>query len=302
MRISLVIPTFKRRERLAALLQDIRAQQLQPQEVVIVDNDADGSARAAVAAALADEPGYPIRYAIQPVKNISITRNMTVELSSCEWIAMIDDDERAPPDWLRLLAEAATAQNADAIIGPVLPQLPATAPRWIAKGRFYDFPRMRSGTLVPPNQLRIGNLLVRAAALKDLPQWFDPDLGLTGGEDGDLLARMRLQGARIVWCDEAVVREPVEERRLRLKWILMRGLRGGQDFARHTLKGRYGPVTLRRRTVLLGRAALQLIVAAALVVVSLPLGWHHAAAWLVKVWANAGKISVVFGLHYREYA
>src|SRR5262249_39782258 len=130
---------------------------------------------------------------------------------------------------------------------------------------------------------------------------FDPAYGLTGGEDGDLLSRLALNGARIVWCDEAIVQEPVEKSRLSLKWLLRRAMRGGQDFARHLLAGRYGSQVAGRGR-LFARALFQLLAAAVLAVLLLPAGRHHAAHWLTKASANWGKLSVFLGMHYREYA
>jgi succinoglycan biosynthesis protein ExoM len=235
------------------------------------------------------------------VKNISITRNRTVELATGQWLAFVDDDERAPDFWLARLAAAATQFEAAGVLGPVDPVLPAEAPAWIRRGRFYDFPRMPTGTVIPPNRLRFGNLLLLAEPLKALGTAFDPAYGLTGGEDGDLLSRLVLAGAKIVWCDEAIVHEPVEKSRLNLKWLLRRSLRGGQDFARHTLTGRYGPRTANRFRLFV-RALAQLVAAAGLALLLLPLGRHHAAHWLTKASANIGKLSIFLGLHYREYA
>jgi succinoglycan biosynthesis protein ExoM len=160
---------------------------------------------------------------------------------------------------------------------------------------------MSSGSVVPPNRLRFGNLILRASAVKGMDVIFDPAYGLTGGEDGDLLSRMSLRGARIVWCDEAVVHEPIEKSRLTLTWLLRRSMRGGQDFARHFLSGRYGK---RRggRVGLFARALFQLLGAALLAVATLPFGRHHAAHWLTRMTANVGKLSVFLGWHYREYA
>jgi succinoglycan biosynthesis protein ExoM len=88
---------------------------------------------------------------------------------------------------------------------------------------------------------------------------------------------------------------------LSLTWLLRRSLRGGQDFARHALAGRYGPRNMGR-TRLFVRALLQLIAAAGLTVLVLPLGRHHAVHWLIKASANLGKLSTFLGWHYREYA
>jgi succinoglycan biosynthesis protein ExoM len=301
MSISVCIATYRRPDRLEALLLDLTRQTLLPGEVIVVDNDAAASARAVIERCRQRPMPFPLHYDIQPQKNISLTRNRTVELTKHEWLAFVDDDERAPDFWLARLAAAAGKYAADGVLGPVDPVVPDDAPGWIRRGRFYDFPRMPTGAVVPPNRLRFGNLLLRSAAVKSMDVIFDPAYGLTGGEDGDLLSRMALRGARIVWCDEALVHEPIETSRLNLKWLLRRSLRGGQDFARHSLSGRYGQRTAGRSRLFL-RALVQLMAAAAIAIVVLPLGRHHSAHWLTRASANIGKLSIFLGWHYREYA
>jgi succinoglycan biosynthesis protein ExoM len=300
--LSLCIATYRRPERLAAVLHDLTQQTRLPDEVVVVDNDPDESARPVVEARQRGSAPYRIRYAVQPQKNISLTRNKTVELATGDWLAFIDDDERAPLPWLAQLMDAAIRYKADGVLGPVNPVVPPSAPGWIRRGRFYEFPRMDSGVVIPPNRLRFGNVLVKASWLRRSSVPFDPSLGLTGGEDGDLLARLQQQGARIVWCDEAIVNEPVEPARLSLQWLMARALRGGQDFARHTLVGRYGEMSELQRVNFFATALCQAVAASALAVVVLPLGRHHAARWLTTASANIGKLSVLWGWRYREYA
>jgi len=300
--VSLCIATYRRPERLAAVLDDLAQQQRLPDEVVIVDNDAAATARSVVQESIEKGAPYPIRYAVQPLKNISLTRNKTVELAGGDWVAFIDDDERAPPPWLAQLMDAAARFHADGILGPVDPVVPPSAPGWIRRGRFYDFPRMSTGTVIPPNRLRFGNVLLKGSLLRSADGPFDPALGLTGGEDGDLLSRLVQQGARVVWCDEAIVREPVEPARLSLRWLLRRALSGGQDFARHSLAGRYGAMSTAARAGFFCRALVQALAAAGLALITWPLGRHHAARWLTTLSANIGKLSVFWGWRYREYA
>jgi len=299
--ISVCIATHRRPERLAALLEDLRWQRLPPHEVVVVDNDVEGSAAAVVARARARAP-YPIRYAVEPRKNIAHARNGTVAMSRGTWLAFVDDDERASPKWLETLARAAMRYGAHGVLGPVEPIVPESAPRWLQRGGLYAFARLRSGEPVPLNRMRFGNVLLSAPLVRAQQPVFDPRYGLTGGEDGDLLARLVHAGARIVWCDDAPVHEPVDASRLSLRWLLLRALRGGQDFARHALAGRYGPPTATRRALLLLRALAQAGLALLLALICLPAGRHHAAHWLARASANLGKLSAFLGWHYREYA
>jgi succinoglycan biosynthesis protein ExoM len=301
LKLSVCIATYRRTDRLSAVLADLAAQSVKPDQIVVVDNDAGGSARGVVEAFAAGS-ACPVLYAVQPERNIALTRNRTVELADGEWLAFIDDDERAPLRWLEQLMDAAQRYGADGVLGPVDPVVPATAPTWIRRGNFYDFPRMQTGDLVPLNRMRFGNIVLRGATLRAEPGPFNVAYGLTTGEDGDMLVRLVKRGARIVWCDEAVVHEPVEDKRLHLKWLLQRAISGGQEFAHKSLRGTFGQVTPQSKASLFLRALLQLCIAACLAIVCLPAGRHRAARWLIAAWANAGKLLGMCGWRYREYA
>ena len=301
MKISVCIATFRRPEKLGSLIDDLAKQERLPDEVVVVDNEAAGGAKAVVEQRRIGAP-FPIKYAIQPERGIALTRNLTVELAEGDWLAFVDDDERAPPSWLRQLVEAAAQYRADGVLAPVVPSVPDDAPEWIRRGRFYDFPRAESGTIVPLNRMRFGNVLLRGEPLRREPGPFDTDYQLTTGEDCDLLSRMANNGAKIIWCDEAIVIEPVEAKRLSLKWILMRALSGGQEFARNTLDGTYGQPTPMIRVQLFIRASLQLISALGLAAITLPLGRHRAVHWLARAWANLGKLSAFWDWKYQAYS
>lgn len=302
MKISVCIATYRRLDRLALVLNDLAAQERKPDEVAVVDNDAQGSARSVIEAFRASQPGFDVHYDIQPERNIAKTRNRTVSLASGDWLAFIDDDERAPAAWLRQLIEFALAHKADGVLGPVVPVVPDSAPQWIRRGNFYDFPRTPTGEEVPLNRMRFGNLILRGAPLRALPGPFDERYGLMAGEDGDLLVRMVAQGARIIWDNEAIVTEPVEDSRLSLRWLLQRALGGGQEFARKSMAGRYGEMGLGRRVAFYSDAFTKLLISVVLTPLTLPLGRHQAALWMTRASANLGKLSVLWGWRHREYA
>jgi succinoglycan biosynthesis protein ExoM len=301
MNLSVCINTYRRSDRLELLLEDMCRQELLPQQVVVVDNDAEGSARPVVERRRSEGAPFRLDYDIQPLRNIARTRNRTVQLAEGEWLAFVDDDERAPPEWLRLLLAAAAQYQADGVLAPVQPDLPPDAPRWIRGGRFYDFPCPTSGAVIPLNQMRFGNVLLRAHWLRSEPGPFDERYGLMTGEDGDLLVRLVHRGARIVSCREAFVREPIERKRMSLRWLMRRAFSGGQEFARQTLRGRYGRMSGPRAGLFLCRATLQLCAAALLTIIVLPAGLHRAAAWCIRTWANLGKLSVLWGDRFEAY-
>lgn len=305
--VSVCLATFKRNEQLLLVLEDIAAQSFLATEIVIVDNDAAGSARPVVEQfASQHQETFQVRYAIQPEKNIALTRNMTLELATGDWFAFIDDDERASPTWLERMVKCALDCKALGVLGPVIPVLPDDAPGWIRRGgNLYECPRMPTGTVVPLNTMRIGNALLHRSALADETVAFDPAYGVTGGSDSDLLIRLVNKGVRIVWCDEALVEEGVAPNRLRLNWVLKRYMRGGQDYARQFLTGRLTKARLPswwQRVAFFSRALIQMCVAAVLALVSLPFGRSYSVQWLARTWANFGKLAVLSGWHYREYA
>lgn len=298
--ISICVCTCRRPAALARLLARL-ATQAPPRfhELVVVDNDADGSARETCATAATP---FALRYAVEPRRNIARARNRAVALAQGEWLGFLDDDEIPAPDWLAQLWAAAAAHDADAVLGPVIARPPADAPAWIREGRFFERRRFRTGTPVPRNELRIGNALIRRQPLARLRGPFDPAYGLTGGEDGDMLCRLARQGARIVWCDEAVVVEPVERPRLAPRWLLRRAWRGGNDYARHFLAGHYGPHGPLRRAAFAVRAAAQALAALVLTLFALPLGRARWLRRLRQAWANAGKLAALRGRRFLEYA
>jgi succinoglycan biosynthesis protein ExoM len=301
MKLSVCIATHRRNNQLDEVLDDLRRQTVLPDQVVVVDNDAAGGARPVIEKQRADAP-FRIDYAIQPERNIARTRNRTVELAEGEWLAFVDDDERAPETWLQGLLEAARKHHADGVLSPVEPRLPTDAPNWIRRGRFYDFPHQADGAIVPLNCMRFGNVLLRANWLKEEPGPFDERYRLATGEDGDLLVRLANKGARIVWSEAAPVFEPVDSKRMSLSWLLRRAYSGGQEFGRQTLRGVYAPAGWIAATVFFIRVVVQIAVAAALALICLPAGRHRTAGWLITVWANLGKLAAFWSRPLQTYS
>lgn len=221
--IDLCICTF-RRESLAEALRSAAAQVLPATHrlrIIVADNDEAPSALARVRAL-----GLEIEYVHAPARNISIARNACLDTATGEWIAFLDDDETAPPDWLARLLTCAAETKADAVFGPSRALYPAGTPDWITVNDFHsNLPQRRGGEVETGHSC---NVLFRRPPA-DLR--FDPALGRSGGEDTDFFFRLHRAGRRFAICDQAQVSEPVSPSRLSLRWLAERRIAEGQHYA-----------------------------------------------------------------------
>ena len=219
--ISVCIPTFRREGMLPRLLRNVATQQTEGQfefSVVIIDNDADGSAREIVSR-LAAELRLDITYAVGKVNTIPVARNHAVRLARGNFIGIIDDDEFPPPEWLRTLYRAIQAFGVDGALGPVKPFFEDQPPDWLVKGRFCERPVHRTGTLLKWNQTRTGNVLLKREVFERYGVFFDERFA-TGGSDQEFFRQAMSHGCRFVAVDEAPVWEVVPpERQTRSYWI-----------------------------------------------------------------------------------
>ena len=199
-------------------------------QVVVIDNDPDGSAKATC-----DEVGerhaYPLRYVVEKRRGIPFARNaaIAVALSDSDFIAFIDDDESPEPDWLAELLRVQDYYKADVVTGPCLPRYFDPPPDWVVEGAFHDRPRHPTGTLRPV--AFTGNALVRAVVFESFDRHFDEAMALSGGGDEEFFTRVVAAGFQIIWADNAIVHESVPASRVTLRWILQRGFRVGTSSA-----------------------------------------------------------------------
>ncbi len=298
MRVATCIITYRRPRWLAACLESLsllRVDAANELTVVVVDNDPEGSSRIAVAD-LQGRCRWPVVYDIEPQRGISYARNRAVRVAleqGADFLAFIDDDETATPDWLMELIEVQRRYAADAVSGPVLPSYEPGIPGWAIRGGFFERPRHPTGTAL--DCTRTGNCLISSTMVAGVAEPFDPAFALTGGGDTDFFRRAHQRGARIVWADSAIVYERVPASRARVPWLLRRAYRGGASFAASERKGaRRFPVRLLTGCARLAFGCLLLLPAAML-------GKARAVRMLVIACVGAGLMIGSFGLLYREY-
>ncbi|QQE67143.1 glycosyl transferase family 2 [Leptolyngbya sp. BL0902] len=233
--VSICISTYKRPEKLATLLMSLNSltfDELDPPniEIIVVDNDGYGSA-AAVCENMASYLRWPLKYDIEPVQGVSYARNRSINNASdfSDFIAMIDDDEVPHPAWLERLLIVQNQYCADVVTGPVFPIFEASVPKWIKKGNFFAPKSYQTGQTL--ETAFTGNVLVRTRELKKLDRVFDERFAIKGAEDTHLFMRLKADGCKIVWANEAVADEWIPSSRTNLKWILRRGYWGWSSYS-----------------------------------------------------------------------
>ncbi len=227
--VSVCVATFRRPQGLARLLRSLESMCDDTRftsEVVIVDNDAEGSAQAV---AEAWRPRFAhLTYVIETERGISQARNRGVAVARGRWIAFIDDDEEACPGWLQAYEQAAQRHDADGYFGPVRPCPEGAAPAWFSVDAFFPYPELPDAGRIDATHTRTGNAFLRRDLLGEAP--FDPAFALTGGGDYDLFARLVDAGACFRWCAAAATIDYLPAERLTWRWLLQRAFRGGYTY------------------------------------------------------------------------
>jgi len=290
---SVCIATFKRPVLLKKLLNSL-VDQILPEdveiEILIVDNDAEKSAKSIYEQFL-DTSQFQIHYYTQPIKNISLTRNMAVEKATGEYILFIDDDEVASQEWIANLLFTLKEFNADAVFGRVISYFIGAPPLWVTKCFLYNRPAPPTGT--EALSTRTGNCVVKSSLLKEIRGPFNPEYGVTGGEDTQLFEKLRHKGAKFVNCYEAWTSEFVPPERTQIRWLLKRAFITGNNHTRRRIEfAQSGKIKIRFIQAIIG--ICYSIISLFLILIPVPKKiWR--VHWVLKVAANIGKLYAVFG-------
>lgn len=176
-------------------------------EVLVIDNDAQGSGREAALAAAADagvpvrfpadapveSGGMSVRYVVEERPGVAAVRNRALdETAERDLLIFIDDDEDPEPGWLAALVGLWASTGCQAVAGPVIPVYEVEPEEWVRQGEFFVRRTWPTGTVRPvaaSNCLLLDLGFVRRAGLR-----FDEAFGATGGEDTLFTRRLRAAG------------------------------------------------------------------------------------------------------------
>jgi len=289
--ISVCICTFKRPQMLSNLLSKLQDQVTEDRftySAVVVDNDANKTALDTVND-WKNKSSIQIDYFCEPEQNIALARNKAVANAKGNFIAFIDDDEFPDKNWLINLFKTLNQYQCAGVLGPVKPYFEIPPPEWIIKGKICERKSYPTGTILKkPDETRTGNVLLNKAICRNQEKPFNPEFGLSGGEDVDFFGRMMKKGLTFVWCDEGPVFEIVPPERFTRAYHLNRALvRGSVNSSNLSLFNKH---------------ALKSLCAFFLYTMSLPilslLGHHLFMKYLIKDCDHIGKLMGFIGYKF----
>jgi len=293
--VTVCICTFRRPTGLLEAMASVAEQRL-PRRVqltlFVVDNDHEPSARRLVER-FAKDAGFPVVYRHYPGENISIARNGALDATGTRWLAFLDDDERASPNWLvELLAQRAGART---VFGPCEAVYAAHAPSWMRRADYHSNRIVhRHGAIETGHTC---NALIDVAFVRRHSLRFDVELGRSGGEDTIFFHAMRRCGAKLAYAPNAIVFEDVAAGRATVGWIARRRYRAGQTYA--LMLRRFSP----RRYALWAWMSPLKIAFCSFVGASTCFDSARASRWAMRGVFHLGGLSYAlgFGIH-QEYA
>jgi len=293
--VSIVIPTLNRPKALeravaSALAQTDLADLEVEIEILVVDNSADGNARALVET-MASGARWPLRYISMPVPGVANARNAGVLAARGRWVAFLDDDEQASETWLSQHIRTARRSGAQAVFGPVTAkaeggrEIGPLAPYF---SRHFDRVDGEDVTDLAPYLGTNNSMFDRESCLGGAGGPFDTSLNETGGEDTLLLRHLVRQGKRLAWSAGAEVTEWVPERRLNWAYVRKRTFLSGQ--IRVLTHHKAQPVEWSRIAFWMAAGLAQIVLHGVAAILIAPFDRIRAEKARVKVRGGLGKV------------
>ncbi|EDY20285.1 glycosyl transferase family 2 [Chthoniobacter flavus Ellin428] len=229
MDISIILCTYNRAESLRRALKSL-AQCTPPPgvelELVVVDNNSSDH----TPEVCRETPmPFPSRYLLEKIQGKSFALNLALEKTDAPFLLFTDDDMEYDERWLVAHWEAGQRLTEYGFFGGAIPpRFESAPPAWFAAHA--------SGALAPViGYLNLGekervlehalggaNMAIRRSAMEGLQ--FDTDLGrqgsgTVGGEENDLINRLRRRGAQGCYLPQAITYHCIPARRTNEAYI-----------------------------------------------------------------------------------
>jgi glycosyltransferase involved in cell wall biosynthesis len=263
--------------------------------MVIVDNDATGSAKATVEG-FGQTGAYDMIYVVEPNQGIPFARNRALDSAppGTDLFCFLDDDEWPVDGWLDAMLETREKNRADCVYGPVQPVYPENPPEYFIRARVFERKKNTDGQRISyaaSNNVMFDYPLIRSWNLR-----FEEKMRFTGGTDYLFFNQAIRRGMQVFWADKALVYDIVPANRMTWKWVLQRQYRLGNTFAvSEVLHG-----NLKRRIYRAAYGATRVVLGLVMLPAILISPYWGMRA-LTHVLRGAGMVNGILGHAYQEY-
>jgi succinoglycan biosynthesis protein ExoM len=297
--VAVCVCTYQRPLQLSRLLDSL-ANIARPSSTsfIVVDNDGSDAEIEERVAQFRNRSRARVEYVVERTAGIAAARNTAVA-SACamgaKTIAMLDDDEWAPPEWLSELIKVRDVSGAAVVGGPVRPVFEAGTSDIEGYESLWSIGKgSRDGRVFVSCTC---NCLIETSATSALGNDpFPTNFGLTGGEDAVFFRRLHNAGVKMEWAENAVLFEAVPRVRARFSWMRQRWYRQGNvGVACERIARSPGEIPPLLKTLLLfGRLPFY------------PM-FNRAALRLPRIWQLEwaklrGRVAAHAGMVFQEYA
>ncbi len=238
--LSVVVCTYNRAAMLTHVLESLSQQTISTEEfeVIVVDNNSQDETVDVAKNLLSQFKKYQLLR--EPLQGLSHARNCGWRAATGEYVAFLDDDAKATPDWCEQIVSAFTMASPApvAVGGPIYPWYEVSPPSWFSD----DFEIRSWGTEVgflPESRARFGfsgsNMAFQKAILEKY-QGFDHNFGMVGGklglgEEAELFSRI-FEHEPYFWYDPNIkVSHWVPIRNMKVSYRLARMYKSGRTRA-----------------------------------------------------------------------
>jgi len=215
--ISVVVCTYNREDLLADCLKSLTTQTFNPvqYEVIVVDNNSSDNTRTIAEEFVKANSNFRLISELE--QGLSHARNKGLAEAQGEYVAFIDDDARAPENWLETAAKIVAANSPDIFGGPATPIFGCETPAWYResygiRGAMGETGWLKEGFIVGTNIFFRKQLL-------DEYGGFDPELGMKGDsvgyhEETAIVFRAFDEGKKVYYSKELAVKDHMPDYKL----------------------------------------------------------------------------------------
>jgi glucosyl-dolichyl phosphate glucuronosyltransferase len=233
--VTVVVCTFNRAAILKLCLESLVTQRTSPShfEIIVVDNNSSDDTKEVVSSFLGRAGN--IRYVLETNQGLSHARNRGYREAAAGYVGYIDDDAKAPEDWVAKAMEIIRGHGPDVFGGSIYPFYLTEKPEWFDDKYEVRVHHEKTGW-IPEDSKRFlsgSNVFFRKSLLEEY-SGFKPELGMSGteigyGEETEIIVRALKEHRKVYHSRDLVVLHLVPEHKMQLWFHIYSNYRWGKD-------------------------------------------------------------------------